>query len=764
MRDVNRLLFRAILLWACTSAFGAAFAQEEPALQEVIVTAQKQEQNLQDVPIAITALSGEDLENRGITSFSGVAQSTPSISFSPYPNSSDTLILYMRGQGEANPARVNSNPAVGLYEDGFLIARPNVSTFDLADIERVEVLRGPQGTLYGRNTTGGAVNLVTRKPTGEFGVKESLDFGNRDLYRSLTAVDLPEWRGLAAKVSLLASSIDGYVENAGSSHDYGEQEQRAGRLQLSWKLGPALRADYFFELGTLDSTPIYYHNAALGGLDIHGYIYPAEPREAPDKTYRPIDLPLSKARYDAHGLTLSWSPSEALTIKSLTGHRQIDSHFYQNYAEAFTFAPGMPFSLIGETRLKAHQFSQEFQFIGTAPGSGLRYVAGLYYFKEGGSDRIAQQMPDFFLDQVSLLDAETESSAIYGQLTWTPDILGKKLDLTAGARYTKEDRSGERFQSVNGFVVENGAATGAIADLDFSRFDPSFTAMYHWTDDVDSYAKVATGFRAGGVYAGAGIGSFDQAVFGPERLTSYELGLKSYLFNRRVRLNAAVFYAKYDDMQVNITVDPVSFASAVFNAGKATISGAEFELLAKPVDDLTLSLNYAWLHTRIDRIDAVAGSLFDPAVNPGSPYSVGDNIADVFVIPHAPKSSVEARADYILLRRDSGTLAASLGYRWQDMVYQDSGAGPAVPDRQFNAQPSFGLLDARVTFTRDLPEGRSARISLWGKNVLDEKYPVHVIPSGDGPVPQAGAIAGFYGQAVAWAEPATYGISLSFEF
>ncbi|MBK7251873.1 MAG: TonB-dependent receptor [Gammaproteobacteria bacterium] len=764
MRVKRPKLQRIVTLGAVGCASASALAQESPALEEVIVTAQKQEQKLQDVPIAITALSGAELENRGITSFTGVAQSTPSISFSPYPAASDTLILYMRGQGEADPAPVNSNPAVGLYEDGFLIARPSVSTFDLADIERVEILRGPQGTLYGRNTTGGAINLVTRKPSGELGLRESLDFGNRSLFRSLTTVDLPAWHGLAAKVSLLASSIDGYVRNAGSSHDYGAQEQRAGRLQLHWDLSSSLQADYFAELGTLDSTPIYYHNASLAGLDINGFIYPAEPREAPGVTYRPIDLPLSEARYDAHGLTLSWSPSETLTIRSLTGYRTIDSHFFQNYAEAFTFAPRMPFGLNSEDQVKAHQFSEELQFVGKAPGLGLQYVAGLYYFKEGGSGFRITAIPDFFLERTNLLKADTESRAVYGQLTWTPRALQQKLDLTVGARYTKEDRFGERFQTVNGYVLEGGAATGASADLGFSRFNPSFTAMYHWTDDVGTYAKVATGFRAGGIYAGASAGTFSQALFGPEKLTSYELGLKSYWLDRRLRLNAAAFYAKYDDMQVNFIVDPVNFSSAVYNAGKSAIEGAELELLMAPFEDLTLSLNYAWLHTKIDRIAAVPGSVFDPAANDGSPYRIGDNLARVFVIPHAPKHSFEARADYTLMHLATGSLSASLGYRWQDKSFQDSGAGPALPGRNFNAQPSFGLLDARLTLQRELQHGQRARVSLWGRNILDKKYPLQVIPQGDGPVPVGGAISGYYAEAAAWAEPATYGINLSYEY
>ena len=170
-----------------------ALAQEQPqsGLQEVVVTAERRQENLQTTPIAITPLSAEFLDKAGVNTFAGVAEQSTSINFTPYPSSSNTLILYMRGQGVADANQITQDASVGLYEDGFYIARPQAETFDLADVERVEVLRGPQGTLYGRNTTGGAVNIISQKPTGDFDVKFSVDGGQRDYVRALGTMNLP---------------------------------------------------------------------------------------------------------------------------------------------------------------------------------------------------------------------------------------------------------------------------------------------------------------------------------------------------------------------------------------------------------------------------------------------------------------------------------------------------------------------------------------------------------------------------------------------
>ena len=230
--QVSQILASALVLATPAMAQEAA---RSGGLEEVVVTAQRREERLQDAPLAISVLSSEKLELRGITDFSSVAEHTPSISFTPYPSSSNTLIMYLRGQGVADSMQITSDGSVGLYQDGFYISRPQLSTFDLADIDRVEVLRGPQGTLYGRNTTGGAVNLISKRPSGELGVKQALSAGSRDYFRTLTVLDLPEWHGLSSKLTFLYSRKDGLVENLDkSSRDYQEEQQRAGRVALAW--------------------------------------------------------------------------------------------------------------------------------------------------------------------------------------------------------------------------------------------------------------------------------------------------------------------------------------------------------------------------------------------------------------------------------------------------------------------------------------------------------------------------------------------------
>ena len=328
-RQVSRILVSSMALASPAMAQEAA----RSGLEEVVVTAQRREESLQNAPLAITALSSETLELRGIKDFGAIAEYTPSMSFTPYPSSTNTLILYMRGQGVADSMQLTSDGSVALYQDGFYISRPQLSTFDLGDVERVEVLRGPQGTLYGRNTTGGAVNLISRKPSGELDFKQELSLGSRDYFRTLSSLNLPDWNGLKSKFTFLYSRKDGVVDNADQfSRDYQEEYQKGGRVTLDWDGGEAFTANYFFEIGEIQSTPVYYQVPALEGF-IPGYTAQGRPA---DSTWEPIDLNLSKGDYSAHGLTLTWEVNDNLTIKSLTGYRELDSDIYQDYASAFS--------------------------------------------------------------------------------------------------------------------------------------------------------------------------------------------------------------------------------------------------------------------------------------------------------------------------------------------------------------------------------------------------------------------------------------------
>lgn len=750
----------------------AVSQQSQPSaggIQEVIVTAQKREESLQDTPIAISAITAEALADRGITDYQGVAAASPSITFTQYPSSPNTFILYMRAQGVSDAMQVTVDSAVGLYQDGFYISRPQLVTFDLADVERVEVLRGPQGTLYGRNTTGGAVNLISKKPSGEFGFKQELGFGSEGRIRSLSVLDLPKWGGLSAKLSFLKRQQDGFVKNLGPSHDFGEEDQIAGRAALRWDTGGPLTVDYFYERGDLNSTPTYYTNSALVGL-IPGYSDSGKPES---HTYRAFDLPESKGKFETHGLTLAWNVSDTLTLKSLTGYRNMSVGYYQDYGDAF-FTGYRTFDDI-----RSHQFSEELQAIGSLLDRRIDYVAGLYYFKEGV--RHFENLtitnlfpPPLLLTKDRYVEGESKSKAAFAQVTWTPPVLRDRLSFTFGARYTEDDRTAERrmLNAYFGFPIaqEPGPGIANSNSVESSRFNPAFTANFAWTDDVSTYLRIATGYKSGGMSEAVEFRRFAELAYKPEKVTVYELGLKSYILDRRVRLNAATFESKFDDMQMFFTTNPTDPSVVLaLNAGKATVRGLELEAVWQPTEDLNFTLDYSYLDAKFDRVPAPAGTIFDPSVNPYSPYRVGDDVRNVFVMPYAPENSVSAGVSWTFLRMDRNSLTGILNYRWQDKTYITAPAGPAVPGRDLYSRPSFGLLDARLSWRTGLANGSQVRIDLWGKNLNDQEWPAEVIAQGN-PIPLPDPVSGAYSpagwasQAATWAERRTYGVNLVYEF
>jgi len=775
-RQVSRILVSSMALAS------SAMAQEAPrsGLEEVVVTAQRREESLQDAPIAITALSDEQLELRGITDFGAVAAATPSMSLTPYPSSTNTLILYMRGQGVADSMQITSDGSVALYQDGFYISRPQLSTFDLADIDRVEVLRGPQGTLYGRNTTGGAVNLISKRPSGELDFKQELSMGDREYFRTLSALDLPEWHGLRTKFTYLYSRKDGVVDNLNEfSRDYQEEHQRAGRVALSWDGGGAFAADYFFEIGKIGSTSIYYQVPALEG-SIPGYDASGKPAE---HTWRPVDLPLSEGEYNAHGLTLTWEVNDNFTIKSLTGYRELDDDIYQDYAGAFS-TPGLPSATEFATfdTLDTEQFTQELQLLGSI-GERFDFLVGLYYFKEDGDhfqhidiDNLGLGPFSFSIDKDRDIDAESESQAAFAQVTWTPAILDDRLELTFGGRYTKDNRKATRTTLNTFFGFPIGvepspifAPGGNSIDEDFSKFNPAFTANMAWTTDVSTYLRIATGYKAGGISEAGAVGTFNSAfVFQPEEILTYELGLKSMLADDRVRLNMAVFYSEFDDMQLGFNTNPADLSEVLLtNAGEATVGGVEIEGQWAATDDLQFSVNYTYLDPEIDRVDAPAGTIFDPAKNSLSPYQVGDNIAERFALPYTSDNSYAVSADWTFARFGSSALSAHVNYRWEDDFFASSPTGPAVPNRELYQIDAHDTLDGRLMWAFDMSEGRQARVSVWGTNILDDETPQHIIgqgaiiPLATQPFPTP---AGYTHSVFSWRAEPMYGVDLVFEF
>jgi iron complex outermembrane receptor protein len=740
---------------------GSVFAQTGGAkIEEVTVTAERREESLQNTPIAISALTADTLKQKGITSFEGIATNSPSINFTPYPSSNNTLILFMRGQGVADPQQITQDGSVGLYVDGIYISRPQATTFDLADVERVEVLRGPQGTLYGRNTTGGAVNIISKKPSGEFGFKEDFTYGSYNKVRSLTTVDLPKFGDFAAKFSYLRSRHDGTIENKGGNNDYNYEAQNAGRFALRWEPINNLTADYSLEIGRLDSTPIYYQNpigaavldsfggapatcaalsAGTGPCNGTGYHYTAKDSRM-TSTYRALDLPMSDAEYQGHALTFAWDVAEDLTLKSLTGYRDLHSDVYQNYAEAFL----VPYSTYD--RVNSHQFSQEFQAIGSI-GERTEYVAGFYYFNESANHFEflgTANLPGGFGGMPRLKDrfvnATAKSLAAFGQATYTPPILDDRFDVTLGFRFTRDKRSADRVLSSNVDPTDIGNNNKT-----YSRANPALTLAYRFTDDLNGYAKVSTGYKAGGSSESAP--DFSQ-TFKPEDVTNYELGLKSYWLDRRVRANFAAFYTKVKDLQMAFptTSDHPEIVLAI-NAGRAVMKGIEADILVMPIDDLTLSLEYTGLYNSITQVDAGSGNIFS-----GLPDQ-----ASYFRVSNSPKHKVTTSADYTFYRFDGGDVSAHVDYRWTAFYYGTQPTGTALSGTDFYKYPSYGVTDARINVALE----KHWQFGVWGKNVFNKQYRNFLI----GLPAQSGLISGGYtGQLVSWADPATYGVDVSYKY
>ena len=735
-----------------STAASAAVSADSADLQPTVPRSRSGERTQ-----SVTVLEGSDLDNRRITTLADIASGVPEIAAAPSLSSLSTLSLYMRGEGPTAAGDVTLDGAVGIYEDGFYVARAQAITFDLLDLERVEVLAGPQGATYGRDTTGGVINLVSQSPTGHFGFDESVDFGNRNSYRVLGSIDTPRWYGLSAKVTGVVSGIDGYVKNElASQHDFGADKQRAARLQLLWDGLAQLRARYFIERSGLDSTPEYDTDPERNGQEVFpGFTYYANPRGPATTTYRPIYLPLSISNHTAHGLTLTWQPLSALTVESHTGYRTLSSTELQDYAELF----GFPEQTTDAYR--EHQFTQDLHLSGELFSQQFGYRLGATYFRE---INVHQDYLNFFENGESdlrLMSAATRSQALFAQLHWQPDVLGHRLDVSAAGRYTKESKDATRKII---FDQSSVLESDGLSHISYGRANPEAALSWRWTEALSTYAKVATAFESGGALETAPPGTLASNTYRPESSTTYELGLKAESPDHRLAADLAVFDSRRKDVQV---VLPMEFdGDAVFEFQSVTVRGATFDVHAAPLSDLSVSAGGTWLNATIDKADALAGTLFDPAVS-GGPYVVGENIKHVFSLPYTPRYSASLAGDYTFLHLDRRDLMLHLDYVYRARMFASAGSGPAVPGSQFDTQPAYGLLNGRLTLSQETDWSHRLKFSLWGRNLLKRKYYQPAVGEGAGVTAldsSGSGPAGYTSRAGAWAEPMTYGINATYRY
>jgi len=714
---------KAILMCGPLFAAGHVAAQTSPAgekavaLEEIVVTAQKREESLQDTPISIAAFTPEDLENRGISSLVDLRSSVPNLQLTPHPNSATTARMFIRGVGN-NDDQVTQDPGVAVYIDGVYVARNQGLAMDVADIERVEVLRGPQGSLYGRNATGGAINFITRAPElGEFGFKQSVTAGDEELFRSRTQVNLPIGETVAVQLSYLKSVKDGYVNNRGTGVSrFGDQDRDAYRAALRWKPTEVLDVRYSYDQSDIGDTPAFI--AAVP-------FYPVEaPRpEAGSPSVR--NLQRNDVAAQGHNLTVSWQLSDGLAFKSITGFRKLDNETYQDYNSGVLGPIPLFITYFDSSQ---EQLSQELQAIGAAFDARLQYVAGLYYIDESADSFDYANVPARRVRSDRFVTIDNRAYALYAEGTYTPAVLDDRLHVTVGARWSRDERKAT-LQNITvpavGAPIPGAPGRG---DNSFNNTSPSFVVAFDVQPGLNVYAKTVKGYKTGGYNVRASSTARFEEGFDEENLLSYEIGVKSQWWQNRVRLNAAVFHSDYEDIQVNIQSDPANISiTDVLNAGKAGIDGVELDFDARLTRDLSVALSYAYLDAKYDEIIDASGT----------------DVSGRFRFVEAPRHSLYTSLQYDFPALPIGRLSALVDYAWQDRKFTSSGDARYVVGE-------YGLVNARLSLSEiDLGAGE-LRAALWGRNLADEEYYVTHFNAG---VPSA-----FFG------EPRSYGIDLIYQY
>ncbi|MBK6598310.1 MAG: TonB-dependent receptor [Proteobacteria bacterium] len=617
-----------------------AVAQDAPAggkvlqgLEEVTVTAQRREEAAQTVPLAITALSADMLERQQIRSIAQLDQVVPNIVMNEATGTSSASKIFLRGVGEDESFFTADTP-VGIYVDDVYIARQTGAMFDLFDIERLEVLRGPQGTLYGRNTSAGAVKLVSKMPTlGEFRGQGEVTVGNYSRFDVRATGNMPIGDTVALQGAVLMRTRDGYTRNTFDGKDVNDKDVKGARLSLlaepTDRFRALLVADYIRER----STPGYAVPLTLNAL--RDPLPDAVPRTG-DFFVTNSDIQAPTNDLDQWGLsaTLEFDATDELTLKSITSYRAMENLLYLD-ADADVLAP--PPSITGRFHLfqdqRQYQISEELQALGKLVDGRLRYVAGLYFFRENNKQdtRSVVGLPPFIglpigiagrLDLTNTAREEMTTDAYAAFVSGTYELTDK-LSVTAGLRYTRESKefsnnvllpNGSQqvvcINSTGAAPVQAAAApcTPAQVGLGFfnytnaSTFDrtwddttPRVVLDYKLTDRALAYISAAKGFK-GGTTSGrdtAALRNLLRIVGDPETNWSYEVGIKADWLDRRLRTNAAVFRNEYAGLQFGVTTPDGGFGR--INAGDAKIDGFELEVTAVPIEGLELNASVGLL-------------------------------------------------------------------------------------------------------------------------------------------------------------------------
>jgi len=599
MTNKNHPLKAAIFL--ATSIFAlSSFAQNnEPMFEEIIVTAEKRSESLQDLSQAVTVLSGIDLDNRQISTFVDLSAIAPGVNIAK--NEGFKTVITIRGVGYETNQNAIATPSVSYHLDGIYVASPYSLQTDFLDLERIEVLRGPQGTLFGQNSTGGAINVITRAPTTDetYGSAD-LTMGNYGLLKTRAVINKPLSENLAMRASLISNSRDGFTENLTNGQDLDDADSVSARVRLSYEPSDIFRANFMAQV----------FNEDRNGSAQKGIIDPTpDPRQLRQNS--PTEHKLNAQLYSA---VLEWD-REKFSIKSLTSY-QVDDILVRrdNDRNDLDYLP--PFALLPseydpETN-KQTTITQEINLVSSEPIFGkLDWVAGLFYLNTEIEISILERLDfgfDGVFDPFTTSDVygysgdfgfitnstpERDSTSFYGQGTWNHS---DSLRTVFGLRHTKD----EVYSAVTNFYGRSGTD---ILETDGNKVTGRLVVEKDIDDDTMLYGSFTRGYKPGGSNLTYGREDVVAQIvvlptFQEEIVDAFEVGLKTDLADGRVRLNTAAFLYNYEGLQYQAT-DPEVFEGGVGNIPDSEIYGAELELSTFLSDSVILDLRMSWLDTEI---------------------------------------------------------------------------------------------------------------------------------------------------------------------
>lgn len=711
MKMILRTLCASTALVSASVAMAQAVTEASPSggLDDIIVTASKTgASKLQDTPLAVTAFSADALERTGIKDVRDLASLTPNLQVTQ--NSSFSQV-YIRGIG-SNNVFGGSDPSSTIHLDGIYLARPASYLSNFLDVERIEVLRGPQGTLYGRNSVGGTINVISRKPSNELTAKAQLSYGSYDFMRAEGYVSGPIVADkIAVSLSAIGSKRDGYLKNiapgvgdADSENSFGTRGQL--RITPSEPLEIIVRADYVHSndsvgsyVKLLQTTADPLANSVLG--DFHKIAVNIRP--------------WANRRQWGTAAEINYDLSNALQFKSLTGYRE--SRLTQ-----VGDTDGTALNIRRTDQFEdQNQVSQEFNLTGHA--AGLIYIGGLYYFKE--EINVRATVTTFPTVAASFSPTiNTEALAAFGQATYA---FTDTLSVTGGIRYTREHKKFDQFalnrSLVTGLPLATYPRSYATGNV-YKAWTPKFMIEFKPVHGVLLYASATKGFKSGGF----NLTSVNPAQgFAPESLWSYEGGAKLGLLNNKLRLNTAIFHYDYTNLQVQSFLTPGVID--ITNASDATVDGVEIESEAQAAPWLKVGANLAYLDARYKN--------YTSALGPGNvPFDASGKRLNL-----SPKwaYTLYAQAD-AAIGNGSGFLRGEFSHRTRQ-YFTASNAG-------LDQQPGFGLINASAGYT--FP-GEHFEVLVFARNIADKQYITSTATFGAG-------VAGRVG------EPRTCGMRAVFKY